>query len=56
MSFLVQKNLSEDDIKSLNLPKHNSTKFNTGVAFFLLENEEVVQKALELKGAYLGER
>lgn len=40
----------------MKVPKHQNTVFNTGLAFLLLKDESVVEKAIALKGTHIGER
>lgn len=56
MAFLTQYNIKEDEVVEMKVPKHNSSSFNTGVAFLHMKDEEAVQKTIALKGTYIGER
>lgn len=53
---MFQYNVSEEDILEMNVPKHNQTTSNTGIAYLRVRDEEAAQKMLALKGAYIGER
>lgn len=55
-AFLQQNELSQDDILQMNVPKHNMTEKNTGVAYVLMKDDEAADKAISLKGTYIGDR
>ena len=55
-AFLLQYDISEDEMVQMKVPKHNNTNSNTGIAFLHLKDEEAADKVMALRGSYIGDR